>query len=175
MNKKHLYILCGLLVLIGVAVTAYRSLVLEFPLTPNETTSTWRIETRLEFEAKGTPVRVAMMVPRSEPGLTLFNESFVSPGYGLVTSSPTDNRQAIFSKRAATGTQVIYYRSVIHRSLNRDGLPKAPPPRIRPNGFTPYARMDLHQFRKPLPAKLSASYLTSPSIRIHSPACCSHG
>ena len=40
MNKKHLYILCGLLVLIGVAVTAYRSLVLEFPLTPNETTST---------------------------------------------------------------------------------------------------------------------------------------
>ncbi|MFT5487545.1 MAG: hypothetical protein ACI9JL_004569 [Paracoccaceae bacterium] len=136
MNRKHLYILCGLLVLIGVSVTAYRSLVLEFPLLPNETTATWRIETRLEFEAKGAPVRVAMMVPKSEPGLTLFNESFVSPGYGLVTSSPTDNRQAIFSKRTASGTQVIYHSAVIHRSLNRDGLPKSPPPRVVPDGFT---------------------------------------
>jgi hypothetical protein len=136
MNKKHLYILCGLLVLFGVGVTAYRSLVLEFPLTPNETTPTWRIETRVEFEAKGAPVRAAMMVPRSEPGLTLFNESFVSPGYGLVTSSPTDNRQAIFSKRKASGTQVIYYSAVIHRSLTRDGLPKAPPPQVRSSGFT---------------------------------------
>ena len=136
MNKKHLYILCGLLVLIGVAVTAYRSLVLEFPLSPNETTPTWRIETRLEFEAKSAPVRIVMMVPGSEPGLTLFNESFVSPGYGLVTSSPTDNRQAIFSKRKASGTQVIYYSAVIHRSLTRDGLPKAPAPRVRATGFT---------------------------------------
>lgn len=136
MSKKHLYILCSLLILIGVAVTAYRSLVLEFPLTPNETTATWRIETRLEFDAKNAPARVQMMLPRSEPGLTLFNESFVSPGYGLVTSSPTDNRQAIFSKRKATGAQVIYYSAVIHRSLNRDGLPKAPPPRVGSSRFT---------------------------------------
>lgn len=136
MNKKHLYILCGLLVLIGVVVTAYRALILEFPLTPNETTATWRIETRLEIETRGAPVKVSMMVPQSQPGLTLYNESYVSPGFGLATSSPTDNRQAIFSKRAASGTQVIYYGAVLHRSINRDGAPKAPPPRVRPSGFS---------------------------------------
>ena len=107
MSKKHLYILCGLLILIGVALTAYRAIVLEFPTSPQETTATWRIETRLEFEARNAPVRMVLMLPRSEPGLTLFNESFVSPGYGVVTSSPTDNRQAIFSKRSAAGTNTF--------------------------------------------------------------------
>lgn len=135
MSRKHLYILCGLLVLLGVAGTIYRALVLEFPLTPNETTSTWRIETRLEFETNGAPVKITMMVPQSHPGLTLYNESFVSPGYGLATSSPADNRQAIFSKRSSSGTQVIYYSAVLQRSLTREGTPKAPPPRIHPTGF----------------------------------------
>ncbi len=136
MSKKHLYILCGLLILIGVALTAYRAIVLEFPTSPQETTATWRIETRLEFEARNAPVRMVLMLPRSEPGLTLFNESFVSPGYGVVTSSPTDNRQAIFSKRSAAGKQVIYYSAVVHRSLTRDDLPKSPAPRVRPSGFS---------------------------------------
>lgn len=137
MTKKHLYILCGLLVLVGIAGTVYRSMVLEFPLTPNETTATWRIETRLEFETKGAPVRVSMMVPQSQPGLTLYNESYVSPGFGLATSSPTDNRQAIFSKRSVSGTQVLYYSAVLHRSLTRNTASKAPPPRVRPSGFNP--------------------------------------
>ena len=43
MNRKHLYILCGLLVLIGGVLTLYRALILEFPLTPRETTATWRV------------------------------------------------------------------------------------------------------------------------------------
>ena len=135
MNKKHLYILCGLLVLVGITATIYRALVLEFPLTPNETTPTWRIETRLEIEAKGNPVRISMMLPSSQPGLTLYNESYVSPGYGLATSAPTDNRQAIFTKRAASGTQILYYSAVLHRSLTRDAAPKVRPPKIRPSRF----------------------------------------
>jgi len=76
-----------------------------------------------------------MMVPQSHPGLTLYNESFVSPGYGLATSSPADNRQAIFSRRSSSGTQVIYYSAVLQRSLTREGTPKAPPPRIPATGF----------------------------------------
>ena len=135
MNRKHLYILCSLLVLLGIAGTIYRALILEFPLTPNETMPTWRIETRLEFETKGAPVKITMMVPQSQPGLTLFNESYVSPGYGLSTTFPNDNRQAIFSKRSSDGTHVLYYSAVLYRSLAREGTPKAFSPRIRPPDF----------------------------------------
>lgn len=41
MNKKHLYILCGLLVLVGVSMTAYRWLALDFPLTPTAGMPRW--------------------------------------------------------------------------------------------------------------------------------------
>ena len=75
MNKRHLQILCAVLVLIGVVVTGYRWLALEFPLTPRETTPTWRIEARITFEARGVPTKATLMVPQSSPGLTLFDES----------------------------------------------------------------------------------------------------
>jgi len=135
-NKRHLHILCGLLVLIGVAMTLYRAYVLEFPLTPRETTATWRIETRLTFEARGGPAKATLMIPRTSPGLTLFDESFVSPGYGLATSSPDENRHAIFSRREVRGVQTLYYRGVIHKSLTREKPPKEPAPRLQRPGYT---------------------------------------
>jgi hypothetical protein len=131
MNKRHLCILCGLLVLIGVSMTAYRWLALDFPLTPDEKTATWRLEARVEFEAKGVPAKLTVMVPRSEPGLALFNESYVSPGYGLVTAAPDVNRTATFSTHKATGRQVIYYNAIIHSAHTLGSPAKAPPPRVR--------------------------------------------
>jgi hypothetical protein len=47
MNKKHLYVLCGLLVLPGIAAALFSALLPEFSPAPDETTPTWRIETRL--------------------------------------------------------------------------------------------------------------------------------
>lgn len=128
MNKKHLYILCGLLVLIGTALTLYRALFLEFPFTPRETTATWRVEARVSFEAQGAPTKATLMVPRSEPGLTLLDESFVSPTYGLTTASPNENRIGVFSKREARGLQTLYYRAVIHRTLTLEKPAKEPEP-----------------------------------------------
>jgi hypothetical protein len=134
-NKKHLYILCGMLVLIGMVVTGYRWLVLEFPLTPRETTPTWRVEAKFEFDTNKAPVKLTVMVPQSEPGLTLFNESFVSPGFGLTTTSPDINRRAIFAKRSASGRQAIYYRAVVHRTLSLEQPAKVSPPRLKRSGL----------------------------------------
>jgi len=131
MKKRHLYILCSLLVFIGVAVTVYRAVVLEFPLTPREKQEIWRLETRITFEAHGAPTKATLMVPQSAPGLTLFDESFVSPGYGLATASPDENRQAIFTKRESRGRQTLYYRVVIHKTPTREKPATEPPPRLQ--------------------------------------------
>jgi len=72
MNKKHLYILTAVLALIGGGVLAYRAIVLEFPLTPRESTETWRVEARIEFEGRGKPARVELKLPTSVPTLTVF-------------------------------------------------------------------------------------------------------
>ena len=135
MNKKHLYILCALLVIAGTAITAYRWLVLEFPLSPRETTPTWRVETRIEFDARNAPAKLTLRIPKSEPGLTVLNESFVSPGFGLVTSTLGENRRAIFSKRSASGRQVIYYRALVHRSGTRIQKENAPEPALQRSGY----------------------------------------
>ena len=135
MNKKHLHILCGLLVFVGVAMTVYRAFFLEFPLLPRETQSTWRVEARVTFEARGAPVKATLMVPRTGPGLTLFDESFVSPAYGLATVSPDVNRQAIFSRRAAQGLQTLYYRAVVHRNLTRETPAKDAEPTLQRSGY----------------------------------------
>jgi len=131
MNKRHLYILCAALILLGIGVTAYRAIVLEFPLTPRETQDIWRLEARVTFEARGAPAKATLMVPRSEPGLTLFDESFVSPGYGLATASPDENRQAIFSKRESRGRQTLYYRVIVHKTRTREKPATEAPPRLQ--------------------------------------------
>ena len=135
MKNRHLHILCGLLVLIGVGATAYRAFVLEFPLTPRETISTWQLETRISFEARGAPARVTLMVPQTTSGFALFNESFVSPSFGLATVSPDENRKAIFSKRAALGLQTLYYRAVVHQALISETPAKEPPPKLQRSGY----------------------------------------
>lgn len=136
MNNKHLYILCGLLIFIGIVMTGYRWLVLEFPLTPHETTATWRIEARISFQAHDGPAKLTLMLPRTGPDLTLFDETFVSPGYGLATSSPDENRRAIFSKRSASGSQAVYYRAIVHKTLTLEQPPEAPAPALRRSGYT---------------------------------------
>ena len=135
MNKNHLYFLCGLLVLIGTALTVYRAVVLEFPLTSREKQLTWRVEASVKFEAHGGPTKATLMVPRTGPGLTLFDESFVSPAYGLATTSPDENRHAIFSRREARGLQTIYYRAVIHKVETRETAAKEPEPKLQRSGY----------------------------------------
>ena len=71
------------------------------------------------------------MVPRSGTGLTLFDESFVSPTYGLTTASPNENRMAVFSKREARGLQTLYYRAIIHRTLTLEKPAKEPEPTLQ--------------------------------------------
>lgn len=145
MNKRHLYILCGVLVAFGIAVTLYRVLVLEFPVAPRETTPTWRIEARVTFEARGVPVKATLMVPQPGPGLTLFDESFVSPGYGLATASPDENRRAIFSRREARGLQTLYYRGIIHKAPTREKPAEEPAPRLQRSGYTGAERVAAQQ------------------------------
>jgi hypothetical protein len=136
MNKKHLYILTAALAIIGAGVLAYRAFVLEFPLTPRETTETWRVEARVAFEGRDAPARLELMLPKSVPGLTVFDQSFVTSGYGLATASPGANRMALFSKKQADGTQVLYYRAVVHRAKTRIQPPAAPEPELQRSGLT---------------------------------------
>ena len=60
----HLKVLITVLVLLGVAVTAYQIFVLGIPVTEDETDDLWNIDAKVEFVASTKdPVKVQMFVP----------------------------------------------------------------------------------------------------------------
>ncbi len=129
MSRRHLTILCSVLVLAGLVVTVYRWLVLDFPLLPQERASTWRVEVQISFEAKGAPVKAALMLPQNRIGMTLLDEHFISRGHGLSTESDSENRRGFFTKRNANGSQTLWYRFLVHQNLSREIAPKILAPR----------------------------------------------
>ena len=136
MRQVHLYILSGLLAAIGCGFFFYKLLVLGFPLTPEERTDVWRVEVQLRFEAAGGPTKVSVFVPDRTGNLIIVDQSFISPGYGIVTElKPGQGTHATYSIRDARGLQALYYRAVIQPSLIRDETSRDPPPALQPPEF----------------------------------------
>jgi len=134
MKRAHLYILSGVLTGLALAVFLYKYFVFGFPLLPEARTEIWRVEVRLQFEAREGPAKATMFIPaRTEP-LIVVDQSFVSPGYGVTTEPRRgEGLRAAYSIRSATGSQTLYYRAVIQPARvidqdSRDNPPKAEPP-----------------------------------------------
>jgi len=136
MGRTHLYILSGLLAAIGCGFFAYKLLVLGFPLQPEARTDVWRVEVQLRFDAAGGPVKASLFVPRRTGNLLIVDQSFVSPGYGVVMEQkPGHGMHADFSIREAQGPQTLYYRAVIQPSRIRDEESRDSVPAIQPPVF----------------------------------------
>jgi hypothetical protein len=105
----------ALLAILASALIVYKSVVLDFPLTPKSTASIWDLEFRLGFTAQGRPAKVTMAIPQSGAGFAVVGENFVSGDYGLTTRLADEGRVAVWSRREARGEQVLYYRAAVQR------------------------------------------------------------
>lgn len=129
--RGHLYGAAALLTVLGLGVFVYKTVFLGFPLSPGQESAVWTVQPRVSFEALGGPVKVTLQIPGDPPGFTLLDESFISRGYGVTTSSGDGGRQARWTKRYARGPQHLYYRVLVHASpsaLVRRRRPETPPP-----------------------------------------------
>lgn len=134
MSRRHLYILCTLLVLVGGVVSLFKAQVLGFPMVPDARTEIWRVDVRVKFKGDGRPVKVTLQVPRSSDAYALIDQTFVSPGYGLATTPSGANRHATFTIRKESGEQSISYRAVVQRtnvSADPEPLPRPAPGKPR--------------------------------------------
>ena len=86
MNRRHLFVLTGLLSLVGLAVFVYKIIFLGFPVVPDSRIDLWNVEARVTFRAKNVPVKVSLHIPHNISGFILIDESFMShrlrPEYG---------------------------------------------------------------------------------------------
>ncbi|MBM7059384.1 inactive transglutaminase family protein [Pseudomonas sp. UL073] len=127
----HLKVLIGVLVTLGVLITAYQIFIVGIPVTEDETDDLWNIDAKIEFQASPkTPVKVQMFVPPLSQDYVSLNESFVSNNYGVSINRADGNRKVTWSARRASGNQTLYYRLVMTKRYSGE-KPKVSGPIFR--------------------------------------------
>lgn len=145
-SRAPFYLLIALLLVAGFSMTWLRHKAHDVPWLPGEKRQVWSIEARIEFAARGEPVKVSLAIPETQSRFERIAEYTASPGYGLAFVEQAGERRAEWSIRKAQGVQTLYYRLDM---LVDNGLEVAdtPPPLEVPSELfddSPHATSALH-------------------------------
>lgn len=132
MTTRYVLVLAGILSLIGLATFIYKWQVLGFPLSDNQETPTWTVETTVRFESGPGTIRVGLQIPTLTPGFTTLDEYSVSRNYAFGLNYVGTDREAQWTVRRADGTQTLYYRIIVYEDPDIDQTDITPPLPIPP-------------------------------------------
>ncbi|MDH2289734.1 inactive transglutaminase family protein [Cobetia sp. 10Alg 146] len=118
MSRFSFYLLVGLLMLIGVGLTAYRHISFDVPWVPGAQQKVWDIEAQVAFTATGGPVKASLALPENQKGYSVLTENTASSGFGLSYLDDLPGRRAEWSIREAAGSQLLYYTVTMLESDN---------------------------------------------------------
>jgi transglutaminase-like putative cysteine protease len=85
------------LVALGLAVLAWKTLLLGLPVVPSGPEDLWRVELAIDARGSGARGSVRVALPQSEPGQTIFDEHLVSGRLLFTIRTPDDQRTGIWS------------------------------------------------------------------------------
>ncbi len=116
MRSFYTFLIAFICAAAGLGMFAYKAWVLGFPIEPNQKSTSWHVEAKLEFMADGKPIKLNMFVPMAYRNYMIVDENFISHGYGLTTETlrESGNRMAHWAKRSARGRQTIFYRALLY-------------------------------------------------------------
>ena len=127
MKQRYVYLLAALLAAIGLSIFFYKWQVLGFPLTENQETPVWTIESAVSFDSGPGTIKVQLQVPTLTPGFRMLNENSVSRGYSFSLNYGSGGREAQWAIRRADGEQTIYYRISVYEDDSVDQWDITPP------------------------------------------------
>jgi len=127
MKQRYVYVLAALLTVIGMSVFFYKWQVLGFPVTEDQETPVWTIESAVSFDSGPGSIKVQLHVPTLTPGFRMLNENSVSRGYGFSLNYGSGGREAQWAIRRADGEQTIYYRISVYEDDSVDVSDTTPP------------------------------------------------
>jgi hypothetical protein len=117
------YVLGLLLILVSLGLVAYKSKVLNLPITPGAYQTVWTVEAKVEFEARGEEVKASLALPKTQANMEILDEIFSSSGYGFTIEKNLGHERAVWSKRRAVGKQALYYKLDVYRHPDDASLP----------------------------------------------------
>lgn len=127
MTQRYVYVLAAMLTAIGLSVFFYKWQVLGFPVSENQETPVWTIESAVSFDSGPGSIKVQLHVPTLTPGFRMLNENSVSRGYGFSLNYGSGGREAQWAIRRADGEQRIYYRISVYEDDSVDESDTTPP------------------------------------------------
>ncbi len=127
MNQRYVYALAALLCAVGLTLFVYRWHVLGFPLTEDQETPIWTIESAIQFDSGPGTIKVSLLIPTLTPGFRMLNENTVSRGYGFSVNYGSGGRVAQWAIRRTDGPQTIYYRISVYEDVSIVDLDTTPP------------------------------------------------
>lgn len=133
MTLRYVFALAGLLTAIGVSMFLYKWQVLGFPVTDNQKTPIWTIETAIRFDSGPGSIKANLQIPTLTPGFRMLHEYNVSKGFGFSLNYVSGGREAQWAVRRSDGSQTLYYRRVVYEdagSDQSDTTPPFPPPPV---------------------------------------------
>ena len=111
MRKRGPFLfLVALLLLIGLGTATFRHNAYRIPLLPGTQQTVWQVEARVEYLAEGGSTQVLLTLPPEQTGFRSINESSASSGFGFELSTQGQQHRAHWTKRNASGEQVLYYK-----------------------------------------------------------------
>ncbi len=127
MTQRYVYVLAALLTVVGLSVFFYKWQGLGFPLTADQETPVWTIESAVHFDSGPGSIKVQLLVPTLTPGFRMLHENSVSRGYGFSLNYGSGGREAQWAIRRADGEQTIYYRISVYEDDSVDESDTTPP------------------------------------------------
>lgn len=113
-----------LLIVVGIGAATFRHETYNIPWLPGTEAKIWQVEARVLFEATGDPAKVVLTLPPAQSGFSVVGESAASAGWGFTIDSAGSQRQAVWSQRAPTGGQTLFYK--LDLVTNSDHVPDDP-------------------------------------------------
>lgn len=127
MTRRYVIVLAALLTVIGAAMFLYKWQVLGFPLSDEQQTPTWIVETSIHFDSGPGSVKVNLQIPTLTPGFERLDEYAVSKNYGFGVNYVGTGREAQWTVRRARGPQTLYYRIVVFEKPDASQSDITPP------------------------------------------------
>ena len=160
------YVLAAvMLVVAGIGVAAYRHADTGVPLLPDEDRTVWQIEARIEFLATGEPAEVLLTLPPAQDGFLVLSETGASPGFGFTLDRTGPQRRAHWTKRSATGEQILFYQTDLVHDPQHRITPMPPEEAYRATFDGPYATAAADVLNAFLPRSTGAKSLADQLVQ----------
>lgn len=131
-----------LLAALGLGVAVYRYASTGVPVLPDQDRLVWQVEARIEFLATGAQAEALLTLPPDQNGFLAVRETGASAGFGFIVDQSGKQRRAHWTKRSATGEQVLFYQAelIVDPVYHVTPMPPLPPDDVDEPSFEgPYA------------------------------------